>query len=342
MVTKKKLELLNEQTSPLHRIMWVHNDNELTKRNFENNICAFHIGGGIILSVAHNLRTEKTFFRTISEVSFRDDILPNVQPSLRYLFEEGFILDTQTNKRHIDIPDQTNADNVINEIQRINYDTRWITMNKRNFCKPFLIVQFRNNQFYNEPELTALFNANRYFYEPYLGRHTFLIEVEIVNPIYSEDITIYRIVNTDQRIIDKLPSISVDYNLYDCDSNNFCCLQQSARDGYLGRLLNDAKIEGLLDHWSDFYDRFDGNYLIEGTRYLIKGYFRFGSSGAPYVIYDNASDSFKVNAIQSQASGIQIEFNNNRDGNWQYINAIAVPLQNVRASIEQALNTAKT
>ena len=338
----KKLGLLNEQTSPLHRIMWVHNDSELNWRWFDNNICAFHIGNGIILSVAHNLRTANPFFRTISEISFQEDILPKVQSSLRYLFEEGFLLDGKTNKRHIDIPDQANADKVIDEIRRINYDTRWITMNQKNFCKPFLIVQFRNNQFYNDTELTALFDETRYFYEPNLGRHTFLIEVEIANAIYSEDIAIYRIVNTDQRIIDTFPSISVDYNLYDSNSNNYCCLQASPNNSNLGRLLNDARIEGLLDHWSDDVDIFDGNYLREGIRYLIKGYFRFGSSGAPYVIYDKESDSFKINAIQSEASPIQFDINHNRNGNFQYINAIAVPLQNVKTSIEESLNGKRT
>jgi hypothetical protein len=321
--------------------MWVHNYNEPARRVFDNNICAFHVGNGVIMSVAHNLRTELQCFRTISEESFQTDILPKVQSPLRYLFEEGFILDNNTNKRHINIPNDDDFIKVKNEILRINYDTRWIALNQRNFCKPFLIVQFRDNQFYNDNELTGLFNANRYFHEPTLGRHTFLIEVEIINPIYSEDIAIYRIVNTDHRIIDRLPSIAVDYSLLDSNADNFCCLQ-SAPASYLGKLLNDAKIEGMLDHWSEFVDYIGGNYLQEGVRYLIKGYFRFGSSGAPYIFYDSKSDCFKVNAIQSEACGIQLDINNNRDGNFQYINAIASPLQNVKTSIEQALNNAET
>lgn len=336
-MTAKKLELVNEQTSPLFRIMWVHNDSEPARRAFDNNICAFNIGNGIILSVAHNLRTEATFFRTISDASFQADILPNVSPGLQQLFNNSFVLDNQTNRRYINIPIEADVKRVTDEIKRINYDTRWISLNQRNFCKPFLIVQFRNNQFYNDPDLTAMFNANRYFHEPSLGRHTFLIELEIVNPIYQEDIAIYRIVNTDQAIIDKLPSIQIDYNLVDSNATNFFCLQSAPVDN-LGRLLNDARIEGMLDHWNMFVDRFGGNYHMEGTRYLIKGYFRFGSSGAPYVIYNNESESFKVNAIQSEASPIQLSINNSRDGNFQYINAIASPLQNARISIEQILN----
>ena len=335
----KKIELLYERTSPLHRIMWVHNDSEPTRRSFDNNMCAFHVGKGIILSAAHNLRTESNYFGTIPEEFFQTDILPKVHPSLQWLFDTSFVLDNQTNKRHIHIPYDDDFYKVRDEFQRINYDTRWITLNQRNFCKPFLIVQFRNNQFYNNPELTALFNENRYFHEPTLGRHTFLIELEIVTPLYSEDIAIYRIVNTDQRIIDKLPNISIDYNLYDWNSDNFCCLQSSPNDSNLGRLLNDAKLEGLLDHWAEEFDKFEGNFLREGTRYLVKGYFRFGSSGAPYLVYDNESNSFKANAIQSEASGIQLDINNNRNGNWQYINAIATPLNNAKTNIEQVLNT---
>lgn len=92
-----------------------------------------------------------------------------------------------------------------------------------------------------------------------------------------------------------------------------------------------------IDHWNCFGDAIGGNYIMDGTRYLIKGYFRFGSSGAPYVLYDDESNSFKVNAIQSEASGIQLSINNNRNGNFQYINAIATPLDNIRAEIEQQL-----
>jgi len=333
----KKLYLVSEQTSPLFRIMWVTNDSEPARRSFDNNICAFHIGKGFILSVAHNLRTEATLFRTIDEAAFQTDIIQKITPNLQQLFSKSFSLDNLTNKRYINIPKENDAKKVIEELKRINYDTRWITLNKKHYCKPFLIIQFRNNQFYNDPALTALFNANRYFFEPTLNRHTFLVEVEMVNAFYNSDITIYKIVHTDQDVINKISSIQIDYNLLDSNAENFCCLQSAPVDN-LGRLLNDARIEGILDHWNIFNDRFDGAYLMEGTRYLIKGYFRFGSSGAPYVVYDKENEIFKVNAIQSEASGIQLSINNNRDGNFQYINAIASPLNNAKTEIEQLLN----
>ena len=74
---EKILELINEQRSPLFRIMSVYNENEPAKRKFDNNICAFHIGNGYILSVAHNIRLEAGLFRSISEQEFQRDIVNN-------------------------------------------------------------------------------------------------------------------------------------------------------------------------------------------------------------------------------------------------------------------------
>ena len=74
---------------------------------------------------------------------------------------------------------------------------------------------------------------------------------------------------------------------------------------------------------------------MDGLRYLIRGYFRFGSSGAPYVYYNADEGQFKVNAIQSEASPIQLSINNSRDGNFQYVNAIASPLKNIKEEIEK-------
>ncbi len=333
----EKLKLINEQTSPLFRLMWIHNVDEPARRHFDNNISAFHIGNGVLLSVAHNLRSDALAFKSIDEPSFQANIIANVTPNLQQLFNHTYLLDPATNKRYITQINDADAQSIINELKKINYDTRWITLTQRNICNPFLIIQFRKNLFYADPALTALFNRNRYFFEPQLNRHTFLIEVELVNAFYSNDMALYKIVNTDPNIINRLPSISPDFTLLDSHTENFCCLQSAPVDN-LGRLLNDAKIEGLLDHWNVFGDQIGGNYIMDGTRYLIKGYFRFGSSGAPYVVYDNETNSFKANAIQSEASGIQLAINNNRNGNFQYINAIASPLENIRTEIEQALN----
>ena len=99
-----------------------------------------------------------------------------------------------------------------------------------------------------------------------------------------------------------------------------------------------AQIEGYLDHHGTFMDRIGGNYTFEGLRYLIKGYFRFGSSGAPYVFYDQENKKFKVNAVQSEACPIQLSISNNRDGNFQYVNALASPLSIIEEKLISYLN----
>jgi len=333
----KKLELINEQTSPLFRIMWVTNDGEPDKRSFDNNICAFHVGKGVVISVAHNLRTEAPFFKTIDETAFQEEILPKVSADYKHVFNSAYVFNPDTGKRYINLADSENIKKIPNELRRINYDCRWVNMHAKHYSKPYLIVQFRDSQFYNKAELTSLFGEGKSFYEPTLHRQTFIMELELVKPIYEEDIAIYRIINTDKSLINKLPFAELDYSIFDSDTPNYYCLQSAPVDS-IGRLLNDAKIEGVLDNWNVFKDRFGGNYMLEGLRYLIKGYFRFGSSGAPYMVFDHKSKTFKANAVQSEASGIQLSINNSRDGNFQYVNAIASPLQNVKNDIEQALS----
>jgi hypothetical protein len=102
-------------------------------------------------------------------------------------------------------------------------------------------------------------------------------------------------------------------------------------------MINEANIEGLIDQYTPFKDDFGGNYNLQGLRYLIKGYFRFGSSGAPYIKFDQASQTFKVNAVQSEACPIQLEINSSRVGNYQFINAIATPLANIIDRINRHL-----
>ncbi|MFI0431295.1 hypothetical protein [Mariniflexile sp. HMF6888] len=334
---QRKLELIDEQKSPLFRIMSVTNADEPARRKFDNNISAFHIGNGYVLSVAHNLRSLAQLFKSIPEADYQGNIVPHLNANEIALFNRCYILDNVANNRHLSSANQQDITSLIGALNRINYDTRWINFYQNNICKPFLIIQFRNNQLYNDAGLTALIGANRYFPEPAQNRHTFILELELVNAYYSEDIALYKITNTHKDIIDEIPSVQIDYEIYDTSNNNFFCLQSAPVDN-LGRLLNEAKIEGILDHWNIFSDRFQGNYIVEGLRYLIKGYFRFGSSGAPYFMYDEENDIFKVNAVQSEASPIQLSINNNRNGNFQYINAIASPLSLIRDRLEQEIN----
>ena len=329
----KQLELTNEQTSPLFRIRWIFNADEPARRQFENNICAFHIGNGLILSVAHNLKTEAKNLKSIDESLFSDSVLPFLNPEQILLFNRCYSVDVSTNKRYLNTSNPNDLQLIGAALQQINFDTRWLTLSEKKSCLPHLIVQFKNDQFYNDGQLTSHFNPTSYFHEPILNRHTFLLEVELVEAFYQEDIALYRIINTEQNIIDRLPKIEIDFSILNDAQKNYYCLQSSP-GGSLGRLLNKAQIEGYLDHHATFADRFGGDFTFEGMRYLIQGYFRFGSSGAPYVVFDSNSGIFKVNAIQSEACPIQLSISNNKEGNFQYINALATPLSIIQSRLQ--------
>jgi hypothetical protein len=317
--------------------MWVQNSNEPNRRHFENNICAFHIGNGYILSVAHNLKTEAKHFKSIDNGIYLTDIFPFLNADQVQLFEACYPLDISTGKRYWSSNNPNEFQLVIDTLKQINFDTRWITMAERSICKPYLVVQFKGNQFYNNAELTAYFNEATSFAEPSINRHTFLVEVTLIEAFYNEDIALYKIINTPKEIIEAMPKLEVDYTILNHDQENYYCLQSSPTSE-IGKLLNKAQIEGFTEHFAIFQESIGGNYNLEGLRYLIKGYFRFGSSGAPYVVYDSKTNTFKVNAIQSEACPIQLSINNQREGNFQYVNAIASPLQAIQERLEKHLN----
>ncbi len=331
---QKQLALTHEQTSPLFRIMFVQNINEPHRRQFENNICAFHIGNGYILSVAHNLKADASHFKSIENTIYLTDILPFLNAEQAQLFETCYPLDITTGKRYWSTTNPNEFQSIIDMLKQINFDTRWVTMMNRSICHPHLIIQFKDDLFYNNVALTAEFDANKHFAEPAINRHTFLVEVVLVEAFYSEDIALYKIINIPQTIIDAMPYIEIDFNILEDNQKNYYCLQSSPTTE-IGKLLNKAQIEGFTEHFAIFKERIGGNYIMEGLRYLIKGYFRFGSSGAPYVVYDTEKNVFKVNAIQSEACPIQLSINNQREGNFQYVNAIASPLQIIQERLEK-------
>ncbi len=325
---------VNEKTSPLLRIMSVFDDSDIPRRSFFNNICAFHIGNGYILSVAHNLRTECGLLKSMPETEYQS-MMALIPEQQRALFNNSYVVDRQTSKRYLN----TNLDaTLIQQMQVIlnqsRYDTRWVSLYEHEVCRPFLIAQFRDNLFYSDEEATSLISENHRFHEPSLGRYTFLIEVELVEAFYSSDYALYKIVGNED-LISKIPFFELDFRMLG-SNDKLNCLQSAPVDN-LGRLFNDADIEGILDHWNNFPDRIQGNYLMDGLRYLVKGYFRFGSSGAPYLIFDSRTRKFKVNAIQSEASGIQLMINGNRNNSYQYINAIASPIKNIETELKRIL-----
>ena len=333
----QKLAVINDLHSPLFRIMSVFNDTDPLRRQYDNNICAFHIGNGYILSVAHALKTEIKMLRSIDEPHFQAQILPHLNALEILQFNQWYPLDLDTNKRYLNLPDGQ-LPQLAAIFQRINYNTQVEALYNNQICKPYLIVQQRAAQFYNNAAVHAMINPNLILTDPVSLRQTYLLETELVELYLSDDIALYRITNTPQDVIDLLPAFEVDSEVYDVSHNDFYCLQSAPSDANPGRMLNEANIEGLIDQFSIQSERRGGSYIFEGLRYLIKGYFRFGSSGAPYVKWDEESNCFKVNAIQSEACPIQLTINNNRDGNFQFINAIATPLANVIDSINNHIN----
>ncbi len=332
----RKQTLIDEQTSPLQRIMWIYNIDEPQRRTFENNICSFHIGNGYFLSVAHNLRIQAGFFRSIHEEVYKRDIFPKLDGSQNRFMEQHYFTDEYTRKKYLNNPDPASLQNITSILKQKRFDTRWVTMAEKNICNPYLVFQFKNNSFYNDVSLSRQFDATRQMYDGDAQKYTFLVEVELVKAFYTADIALYKIVGASQELINRIPAIDIDTNFIEEQEHKLYCLQSSP-SGPAGRLLNEAHIEGMLDHFSIFPDDVGGNYVFEGYRYHIKGYFRFGSSGAPYLFFDPAKGSYVVNAIQSEASGIQLSIKNDREGNFQYINAIASPLYIIKDELQSYL-----
>jgi hypothetical protein len=332
----KQLELTHEQTSPLFRIMFTQNSNEPQRRHFENNICAFHIGKGYLLSVAHNLKTEAKIFKSVDVPVFEQEILPYLNNPQRQLFGNCFLLDTEKQRYYWNSNNPNDYNAVIETLKQINFDTRWITFLNKKICQAHLIVQFKEPLFYNNPDLTSQFHSTTSFSEPAINRHTFLIEVALTEAFYGDDIALYRIVNAPNELIEAMPYVKTNFTLLADDQQDYYCLQSSPTSE-VGKLLNKAQIEGFTEHFAIFPERVGGNYVLEGLRYLIKGYFRFGSSGAPYLVYNAEQNEFEVNAIQSEACPIQLSIDNKRDGNFQYVNAIATPLYNIKEKLEMYL-----
>lgn len=338
----KLYEIVDDLKSPLFRIMSVYNVTNASKRQFLNNISCFHIGNGFFLSVCHNLRA-KGIPNTINENEFQKSILPKVQMNDKKLINQHYVHSSSDNERHIShVPNdfglQIKLSNDLRTIfQKIQFDTSFEKDYMRGIAQPFLVIQFKTNDFFNDKKITSKFKGHEMFHEPSLNRYTFLLEVEIIKCFYASDICVYKIKNNDTDLINKIPSIQLDFNLYDNLSNiDLFCLQSSP-SSELGRMLNTAKIDGIAEHWTNFSDMIHTNHILEGKRYITRNYFRFGSSGAPYIIFNKEKETLCVNAIQSEACPIQMTINNNRDGNAQYTHAIATPLKEIENELKSII-----
>ena len=332
-MNKNKLNVISDYESPLFRIMSVYDSQDKNRRRFCNNICAFHIGNGFILSVGHNLRIITPFPDSISDTIFNNEIKSFLTPQEIIDFQKIYDYDQITKKWYINRSVQDFDTIAVNIFKRINYDRRFITFYSKGICTPYLIIQFHENSFYKNINYLDMMPTNSFFHEPNLDRYTFIIKLDFIEAFYQDDYSIYQINSDYKKIIKFIPFIDIDYNIYDSLKKDFYCLQ-GAPIGNLGRMLNQSSIEGLLDHFNTFNDNIGGNYFSQGLRYIIRGYFRFGSSGAPYLKYNKIKRKFAVNAIQSEACPLQLMINNNQAGNFQYVNAIASPISNIKKKIE--------
>ena len=336
---ENKLNLIDENKSPLFRIMSVYNSGAPNKV-FANNVCAFHIGNGIIISVAHNLRVIDRLPKIITEEYYQNELRTKIDVADYTSFDQIYHMVLNSNQRILTGVDQNWIKDYAKKLDDSKVDRRFSRLYEYNCCKPFLVASFRNNAFCNDTSLNIHFADNLKFYEQFLNRYTFLIELELLDQLVNQDVAVYRIVNTHQNIINMLPKIEVDYELYDIGTTNYFCLQTAPYDN-LGRIVNEARIEGLLDNYVIENDILGNSYIMDGLRYLIKGFFRFGSSGAPYVIFDKEKNIFKANAIQSQASFIQMAIQNNIEGNRQYVKGVATPLSIIEKIIKEILSETK-
>jgi hypothetical protein len=328
--------MISDYKSPLFRIMSIYDSQDKNRKRFCNNICAFHIGNGFILSVGHNLRTISLFPESIADTIFNNEIKSLLTPQEIIDFQKIYNYDQITKKWYINHSVQ-GLNKIADDIfKRINYDRRYITFYKKEICIPYLIIQFHENSFYKNINYLDMMPTNSSFPEPNLDRYTFIIKLDFIEAFYQDDYSIYQINSDYKKIIKFIPFIDIDYNIYDSLKNDFYCLQSAPIDN-LGHMLNQSSIEGLLDHFNTFNDNIGGNYFFQGLRYIIRGYFRFGSSGAPYLKYNKIKRKFAVNAIQSEACPLQLMINNNQTGNFQYVNAIASPISNIKKKIKSII-----
>jgi hypothetical protein len=326
---EQKLAAISDLKSPMFRIMAIQNDLEPLWRQYDNNICTFHVGNGYLLSVGHNLRLEAGFFKSISEELYQSEILPRLNSAEFQHLEKILVQGPVPGKRYLKINSQNDIQPFTAALTRINFDTRWVAMYQKQIAKPYLLIQQRNPVFYQNQVVHKMFDPAFVFVDPSSQRQSYLIETELIEGWYEDDITLYKIVNTPWEIIAAIPRFEIDPEIYDVSHGDYFCVQTAPSDLNPGRMINEANIEGFVDQYTPFKDRFGGNFNLQGLRYLIKGYFRFGSSGAPYIKFDPSSQTFKVNAIQSEACPIQLEIGGSKVGNYQFINAIATPLANV-------------
>jgi hypothetical protein len=294
------LKLIGEQTTPLHQMHWVYNAAEPQKRILENATCAVHVGGGYFLTVAHDLRTETGFLRVIPEELYQHEILPKLDGAQKSFLEQCYVSNPTTGKKYLTTADHQHADHLTKIFKQKRFDTRRITLSKKNVCKPYLVVQFKNSLFYNDVALTHTFDQAMQFTEVESNKHNFLVELELVLACYPEDVAVFRAVGLPDQALARIPSVPIGYLASDKQPDKLLCLQ-NAPFGSAGRLINKVSVLGVIDHYEVFHDDVGGNYSLDGYRYLVEGYLSKGTSGAPYLLQDGTTGKYRVIALQSES-----------------------------------------
>src|SRR5271156_3470345 len=127
-MSNKKLSLIDEQTSPLQRIMWIYNADEPKRRTFENNICTFHVGNGYFLSVAHNLRIQAGYYRSIDEAVYKKELLPILDGSQTRFLDQHYFTDEYTHRKYLNNTEPANLQTITNILKQKRFDPRWVTL----------------------------------------------------------------------------------------------------------------------------------------------------------------------------------------------------------------------
>lgn len=326
----KFYNLIDELNSPLTRIALSNHK----FKEFSGDFLATHIGSGYFISVFHPF-LGNYIPRRIANHEY--EILINKVSQHRALLNKHYI--SKDGFRQLsNMPEDVNQNRKVGKeilelLKGAGFD---ITINGeyiKGNIRPVAAFSFKENLFFKQNDLTKKFKAEHIVDEGPFKRTSFLIELEIVFYDIGNDLAVFKVKDIDKDVIDIIPFIELDYTLLDFTSTqNLLCIQGSPTTT-LGKTLNKSFIEGIVDNVS----LQPNNTLFEGTRYLIKTYFRFGSSGAPYVFYDEVKDKFVLNAVQSEACPIQMDINGIRNG-MQYTHALASPIRNIQDKIQKLIN----
>lgn len=325
----KFYNLIGEGTSPLNRISFTNS----TISSFENACLATHIGNGYFITVNHPLNMMR--LPRIIPVSDYKHLMAR-SPETAALFNNYYIQANEEMVINPNLPPMQPEHEMIavNQMQGVlnqsGYDSTYLTEIKKGYIKPVVVITFRNRLFFNDAKLTEKFESSYILNESLINRTSFIIDLELVATSYNDDVAIYKAINVDSDVLSVIPKVSLDFTLLDFSSNRELYCLQCAPNSEFGKTLNKSCIEGIVDNLSiqNFGKVHDGN------RYLLKTYFRFGSSGAPYLTYNDSNGQFCLNAIQSEACPIQMDINGMRNG-MQYTHALATPIANIKSIIDK-------